>query len=884
MNDPQATNSWPLTGREAELDAISRAIAAGSSGGFVLYGATGVGKTRMAREALALAQSAKRDTEWVAASRAAASIPFGAVSRLLSPDIPARAESLEILRRSADHALRRAGSMPVVLSVDDAHLIDDRSAALIYELMLRNAVFLLATVNAAEPVPDAIMALWKDGHARRMDLRPLSAAAVDELLNRVLGPCIDGVSKQEIHRVTEGNAQLIHELLTGALDDAVLIQSEGVWRWASGPRYGISLIELVEARLPRPGQAVRTILEILALAEHLPVAVIDRLVSGGMLEQDAVAAAETRGFVAHIQAGGREALRLAQPIHGEIIRGSLPRSRASQLWRWLVAAAEGLPRRRHDDVLRFATWHMRAGAVQRPSDCLTAISTAVKHANLGLAEQLVRTAQRGSAGIEANHALAQVLTWQGRHREAAAVLPDAPPGSGDARIKWAVTRAWNLYWGYGCVRGAEEELDEIIAGDEEARECARGARAWLFLFRGQTRQALDAADTLGAVEDGATGWPFPLVAVAFAAALSGWTGSALMPVARHLSQSAPADPPDWGSVLLGWARCLAMILGGRVRQAQSLAEQGYAAAVGRRDPGMAAGWAIYLGVAALGQGRVTTADMRLREALASLGDRDPYQFACYVLSELAATAALKADGRAAAEWMRRSDARNGGLNKMLEPRIEQNRAWVLAANGELTSAVRQAGRAASLARAGGQHAVEAAALYDVARLGKPRSVLPRLTELGRTMGGDLIPLLAATADALASGDGKALDGSATALDALGLPLFAAEAAAAAARAYRQAGHRAAASACIERARSLTAASEGARTPLLGSDDVASMLTHRQREISMLAASGMPSKTIAARLLISTRTVNNHLACVYDRLGVSSRAQLAGIMSGHPLQT
>jgi DNA-binding CsgD family transcriptional regulator len=53
---------------------------------------------------------------------------------------------------------------------------------------------------------------------------------------------------------------------------------------------------------------------------------------------------------------------------------------------------------------------------------------------------------------------------------------------------------------------------------------------------------------------------------------------------------------------------------------------------------------------------------------------------------------------------------------------------------------------------------------------------------------------------------------------------------------------------------------------------------------MLAASGMPSKTIAARLLISTRTVNNHLACVYDRLGVSSRAQLAGIMSGHPLQT
>jgi DNA-binding CsgD family transcriptional regulator len=883
MDDHRATDSWPLTGRETELDAINRAIAAGNPGGFILYGATGVGKTRMAREALALARSAKRETEWVAASRAAASIPFGAVSRLLSPDIPARADSLEILRRSTEHVLRRAGSMPVVLSVDDAHLIDDRSATLIYELMLRGAVFLLATVHTAEPVPDAIMALWKDGHAKRLDLRPLSAAAVDDLLDRVLGPRIDGVSRQEIHRVTEGNAQLIHELLTAALDDAALIQSEGVWRWASGPRYGISLVELVEAQLPRPGQAVRTILEILALAGHLPVDVIDRLVIGGMLEPDAVAAAETSGFVAHVQVGRREALRLAQPIHGEIIRGSLPRSRAGQLWRWLVAAAKGFPQRRNDDILRVATWHMRAGAVQRPSEFLAAAGAAVRHANLSLAEQLVRAAQRGSSGLEADHALARVLTWQGRHREAAAALPDTPPGSGDARTEWAVTHAWNLYWGHGRIPDAEEELDEIIADDEEARGYACGARAWLFLSRGQPRRALDAVGTIGARQDSATEWPFPLVAMAFAAALSGWPGPALTIVERHDSQSAPAGPPDWGSVLLGWARCLAMILAGRARQAQSLAEQGYAAAVGRMDPGMAAGWATYLGLAALALGRVTTADMRLREALASLGDHDPYQLARYVLAELAAAAALKADGRAAAEWMRRSDARNGDLNKMFEPRIEQNRAWVLAANGELTAAARQARCAADLARSGGQHAVEAAALYDAARLGKPRWVLPRLTELGRMMGGDLIPLLAATAAALAAADGKELDGSATALDALGLPLFAAEAAVAAARAYRQSGRRAAASACTERARSLAAASEGARTPLLGSDDAASMLTHRQREISMLAASGMSSKTIADRLLISTRTVNNHLACVYDRLGVSSRAQLAGIMSGQPLQ-
>ena len=43
---------------------------------------------------------------------------------------------------------------------------------------------------------------------------------------------------------------------------------------------------------------------------------------------------------------------------------------------------------------------------------------------------------------------------------------------------------------------------------------------------------------------------------------------------------------------------------------------------------------------------------------------------------------------------------------------------------------------------------------------------------------------------------------------------------------------------------------------------------------MLAADGMTSKDIAERLLLSVRTVDNHLQHVYAKLGVSSRAGLA----------
>jgi DNA-binding CsgD family transcriptional regulator len=51
------------------------------------------------------------------------------------------------------------------------------------------------------------------------------------------------------------------------------------------------------------------------------------------------------------------------------------------------------------------------------------------------------------------------------------------------------------------------------------------------------------------------------------------------------------------------------------------------------------------------------------------------------------------------------------------------------------------------------------------------------------------------------------------------------------------------------------------------------LTDREREIALLAAAGHPSRAIAERLYLSVRTVDNHLARIYDKLGVSSRADL-----------
>jgi DNA-binding CsgD family transcriptional regulator len=59
------------------------------------------------------------------------------------------------------------------------------------------------------------------------------------------------------------------------------------------------------------------------------------------------------------------------------------------------------------------------------------------------------------------------------------------------------------------------------------------------------------------------------------------------------------------------------------------------------------------------------------------------------------------------------------------------------------------------------------------------------------------------------------------------------------------------------------------------------LTSREREIALLAASGLSSREIAERLVVSVRTVDNHLQRAYRKLGISRRQELGEVLAGMP---
>jgi DNA-binding CsgD family transcriptional regulator len=62
-------------------------------------------------------------------------------------------------------------------------------------------------------------------------------------------------------------------------------------------------------------------------------------------------------------------------------------------------------------------------------------------------------------------------------------------------------------------------------------------------------------------------------------------------------------------------------------------------------------------------------------------------------------------------------------------------------------------------------------------------------------------------------------------------------------------------------------------------DPLAALTIREREVARLAATGLTSRDIAARLSLSPRTVDTHLSRVYRKLGLGSRAALASQLGG-----
>src|ERR1700742_3976190 len=140
---------WPLTGRDAERLVIDASLTPGGEhDGVAIFGAAGVGKTRLAREAAAAAAARGWQVRHIAATGAARTIPMGVFQQWI--DAPAT-NPLGLSGDVIDAIATTEDGSRVVVVVDDAPLLDDVSALTLAQLVHRRTAPFIPTIRSFEP-------------------------------------------------------------------------------------------------------------------------------------------------------------------------------------------------------------------------------------------------------------------------------------------------------------------------------------------------------------------------------------------------------------------------------------------------------------------------------------------------------------------------------------------------------------------------------------------------------------------------------------------------------------------------------------------------------------------------------------------------------------
>ncbi|OBK66057.1 hypothetical protein A5654_18950 [Mycolicibacterium fortuitum] len=130
---------WVIAPRDRVLDGLEAGLH--DRCGAALLGPAGVGKSSLARTAAEHLAPDFRRVLWITGTESAAAVPFAAVAHLI--DIPSSGKTADVLR-----AAREALGSELLLIVDDAHLLDRLSAALVYQLAVSGAAKLIVTASA----------------------------------------------------------------------------------------------------------------------------------------------------------------------------------------------------------------------------------------------------------------------------------------------------------------------------------------------------------------------------------------------------------------------------------------------------------------------------------------------------------------------------------------------------------------------------------------------------------------------------------------------------------------------------------------------------------------------------------------------------------------
>jgi DNA-binding CsgD family transcriptional regulator len=863
---------WPLTGRDQEWNRLARLAQSAAASSVILAGPEGVGKTRLAREYVLLAGKAGRATQWISATRSAATVAFGALSAFVDADQAGSrsvcARPHEVARSLLTALDRHDGVGAPTLVVDDAHLLDGASITLVHHLVAIGRCSVVATVRSGDQTPELVTALWKNGLATRIDLDPLDEASIHELFTRALGGQVDPGTVAQLAGRSKGNLLYVRELVLGAVKGGELAKEDGVWRLFRPLVPSERLVELIETKLAGLSADERNVLEHIAYGEPLDPSEV-----AALGEPALVATLELKGFVhSRMSSRGGLEIRLARPLDGDVLRLRMPAMRRAAVARSLAEATEATSDSLDDDnSLRIAVWRLEAGGAS-PEQLLSAAWSARWRYDFPLARRLVKGAIASGGGFDARLLGAQLTAFDGDPDQSEEELAQLGRSTTDneQRAKAAIARARNLMFWLGRPADGLQVVSDALAmvDDPRWRDELMACRAGLLID--------SPAATVKAAEPllGRTHGPAPVyasLAASFGLCRGGRLTDALAVEERgHAAHAALAEPMDGYRWLHLFAKCEALSASGRLIEAESLARQQYQDGLNEGSTEHRAFFAYELARTVLARGCIAEAIEHARQAAVLFRDLRRHYWARTMQVELALALGLSANAEGAREAL---DAIDGPPMSWASVDLLMARGWTAVATGQLPNARRLMDEAATCGNELGDLVGAAEALHGLARIGYPDQAFERLDRLAKVIEGDLIRARLRHVSAMRSSDPNELALVSEQFATMGADLLAAEAASEEGALWIRMGEQRQARAAASRAAEHAARCPGAVTPALGDIDARSQLNVSELETAQLAASGHSNKQIAAALQLSVRTVENRLQLVYQKLGISKRSQL-----------
>jgi DNA-binding CsgD family transcriptional regulator len=862
--------SWPLVGRTEEMRAIEAAISASAASGILVCGAAGVGKSRIAHEALSAAASQSCETRWTVGTSSARAIPLGAFTAWAPSGVT---DTFQLLRGVIESLTATAAATKVVLGVDDVHLLDDLSTFVVHQIVQRGAAKVILTVRDGAPIPSAIRELWTAGRFDRLDLKQLSLDETASLLSAALQGSVDSGAVQRLWNLTRGNVLYLRNIVEQEVADGRIVQEHGSWRWIGDPIMPPGLVELIESRIGDLPTPVSDAIDVVAVAEPIELAALTRITDAAAVEE-----AETCGLITLEPAGGGIEVRVAHPLYGQVRRKHAAHTRLRRL-RGLVATelAASSDRDEIRVVVRRATLSLDSDLPPDAGLLVRAAHGAVWLGDLPLADRLAEAAIHAGAGPEPNFLRAHALSWLGRGEEADAVLAGIRTSqlTDDDRARFAFLRASNMLWALADPARAKELIDDASrTTSPQARNYIDAFLTVYWFAMDQPAKAVQASknlalDDLPAVVDAEIAW-----ALAAIAADEGRTTEAVAVADAGYGVATRSFDAPHMRFNIADAEVSALLLSGQVADALDVAERTQQQAAHLPGAAQLLGAAV-AGRAALGAGRVDTACLLLEQAAVALSASHAIGWGYRYRIPHATALAIRGSTEEAATELA-TLAKVPRRFRSLDYEHSLARAWVAAGQGAVTEAITVLLSAAERAAANGQFAAEVMCLQTATQFGDS-SGAPRLRELESIVEGPRVGLAARFAEALRNRDAAELATVSEEFERIGDLVAAVDAAAHSAIAHRRHDRRGSALGCAAHADGLAQQCGGASTPALRQATEPLPLTDREREIVMLIGEGLSNREIAERLTLSIRTVESHIYQAMSKTRTTSRDEIAALL-------